>query len=1015
MTTTTPSYNQPPSAGGSPGARRSRRRYWLALPAVVAVLAAVLAALPTIASSTWGRTTALAWINDSIPGEIRLDSLSLSWLGGQSLTGLTISDTEGRTIIGLESLTTDLSLLQAVRGRLTFGETVIQRLQADLVFNPDGSSNLTTALGGAAQAPGDEPGGLLIPVTSNIALIDSRVSLTAPGIEPVTLSGLSGALEMADRASPIKLSFGGRSRQGDLEGSITVNGQVTDLFDGDALRPGDARADITANIQDLPVDALDQLAGARGMLSAALGNRATLNVRAEGDAASQNLTLEATTPQAALQVQGRVGDGRFQLSAPATARLVLTPAAADAINQATAGDPGFRLASPIPFHLSVEQLDVPLEPFDLSRIALRAGLDARDPVRLTQIKEIGEASISDLRLVVDSQGVGDALRVKLNGKPQARGEAGSLSVDAEIRNLLDSAGAMQAGRATVRAESAISGIPTTLIDGLLGQDGLLTAALGPVVALDLSVATDGSGNVSMTAAVDAANLQTGPVPFTLGESLSLAEPATINAVMTPELFAAGPGGDRVALRQPAALQATLESLVIPLAPFTYTGMSAGGSATAEAFSLQSPGGALSEIKGARVDFSFDGRDAGRGTLGLNARISSNDQDAGTLSLEMEAGELLGPDGQPSGEALSLNLNGRLEQLPSALVDQLMNMEGLVAATLGPFANIDVNAELENRRGPLSLALDASSTRAQINARIGEQGLTLTEPLVAQLEPTPELARQVLAKIHPIFETTQRAERPIRLEVPADGVLIPLENFDFAGIVVPRMTLDFGTLILESGWLLRGVVGLGHRFGRLESVDKEEFEAWFTPAVVEITDGRIVYTRRLDLLIDRRLHLATWGGADVSSDRADLTLAFMPSTMERVFSITVADDDALRMPISGPLSEPSVDFKKTAADLARLRAQEEVAGENPLAGALLGAVGSKVTGGGGPIPPPSATPLPWAELLEAQDAADAGQPEGRQADNEQRPAETQAEPEKKPSTEEQVIRGLIDIFGKKKEQ
>jgi hypothetical protein len=418
-----------------------------------------------------------------------------------------------------------------------------------------------------------------------------------------------------------------------------------------------------------------------------------------------------------------------------------------------------------------------------------------------------------------------------------------------------------------------------------------------------------------------------------------------------------------------------------------------------------------------VSFEFTGADGGRGELELKAGIRSSTGETGNLSFTASGSRMLGADGGLATETMTLELDGTLEQLPVALVDQILNMEGTATATLGSTADLQLNARLERMRGPLSLTLRAPAARADVQARIEDSGLTLAEPLTAEVEPTPEFGSQVLAKVHPIFETTQRAERPIRLEIPAQGVLIPLEDFDFDRITVPAMTLDFGRVVLKSGWLLRGVIGLGQRFGKLDSVQRDEWVAWFTPGVMAIRDGQIQYTRRLDLLLAEKLHLATWGSADVSRDRSNLVLAFMPGTMERVFSITVAGDDALHVPITGPLSGPGIDFQKAAADLARLRAQEEVSGENPLAGALLGAVTGKSAGGGGSIPPPSVSPLPWAEQLEALDAAEAQQrqaepsPPPQQADQ----AQPQEEPRKKPSTEEQVIKGLIDIFGGQKRE
>ncbi|MBS1269095.1 MAG: hypothetical protein MAG794_00038 [Gammaproteobacteria bacterium] len=1152
--------------------QRHRRYPWLLLTALL-ILTGIAAAAPALVSTTWVREAALGWFNRSIPGEITVGDMSLSWLGGQSIRALVINDAKGQAVLTLEEFTTDLSLLEAMQNRLSLGQTVVHGLDADLKFDADGNNNLTAALGGTADKAPDEGNGLVVPVTGNMALIRARIAITAPDIEPIVLDNLSGALEMTGTETPIKLSFGGQSRQGSLQGSITLNAQVSDLFAGGTLNPGSAKINVDANIKDLPVDAMDQWLGLGGALSTALGGHATVYVNASGDAGRQNISVEARAPNGNLQLEGFVTDGRFGLLKPAAAQLQLTPALVEALHRVAPQDSSLRLATSVPLHLTIEQLDIPFDSAILPNISIQAELDARRPIQFVGIEELGELTITDLSMVVDSSSLGKEIRVTLNGKPVTRDKSGQLVFDAYIERMFDDTGNLQLDKLKVRAESSITGIPTSLVDTALGQNGLLITAVGRAFDINLEADTDTDGHVNISVNLDSMRLQTGPLRFSVNDyivlsrparirfavapdlwrrlvgenanyqlaqapevtldlnafripvpagktlsfqpgqtqlhatlsttnlviheapdnpptrvedlklelrgdaldkfeldgtarlvqtggtlewmdasplrvtlearsglnpdvsfkevassieldsvglqaeldttldegltQLTLAGPAAIRAVITPALFAAGQDDDdpRATLREPVNVQASLDRLVAPLAPFSYTGLSAGGNVRADSLFIESTGNASTAIDNTRIAFEFEGKNRGRAKLDVNARVRPERKEPGNLSVDMTADNLLNAEGAFGGDTLSLELDGRLQQLPTALLDRLLNTDGLVTATLGAVADIELSVRLENTQGPVSLTLNAANTHADIKARIGNGGLTLTEPLVARIEPTPEFGQKVLAKINPIFETTQRAEQPVRFEVPADGMLIPIADYNFAKIAIPAMTIDFGKFILKSGWLLRGVIGLGQRFGKLKSVQRDEWVAWFTPAVLEVKNGRILYKRRLDLLLDQKLHLATWGGADVSRDRSALTLAFMPDTMERVFGISVAENDALHIPIEGPLSSPRMDFKKIAADLGRLRAKEEVAGENPLAGTLLGAVGGKITGGGGLVPPASVDPLPWTDSLEAQDTAD----------REQKRTTGQSESERAPSTEEQVIKGLIDIFGNTKKE
>lgn len=1166
------------------GEPRRRRRYpWVVL-ALALILAGVVAAAPGLLSTTWVRSTALAWYNDTIPGEVAIEDLSLSWLGGQSLEQLVVRDAQGDQVLKLDSVTTDLSLLDALRRRLSLGRTEIRGLDADLQFGADGTTNLARALGGEPGAPGDETPAPVVPVTGNMAFTDGRVVISAPGIEPVLLEDLRGALAMTGLDAPIELSFNGVSRQGELQGTIALDGTVSDLFTDGELTPAAARMDIDAGIEELPVDALDQLLNAGGLLSAALGDRTSLAVKASGDAQHQNLSIDARAPNGELEIEGVVADNRFQLLEPARARLQVTPGLVDALNARASGEPAFRLSGPAVLQMRIEELGVPLDPLSVSRVSITGELTAPEPLRLTDVKEIGDAELNDLRLRIDSPALGDQVGILLTGTPATRGVSGELKLEGNVQRLFDDAGNLQLDGMIVVGESSIAGVPTSLVDSVLRQNGQLVEAVGPEIDMELDAGTSREGDVRIAVKMNAERVQTDEMVFSVGEYLTLSEPArlhmtvtpalwrtlagdeaayrlaeplrltldivnmrfampggetplfspehtqlqatmtadalvlsetgsghptrvdgltldlaggtldefdldasgevhqaagtlemleasplrvklaarsgfktdaslkkvtgslnldssgirttlslaidegftrlaltepaTVNAVVTPALLSASQDGEgpAVSLQQAAAVEAAIEALAVPLAPFSFAGVSAEGTARIDSLALRSAGNVSTRIDDSRVTFGFEGKDKGRARLDVNARVRPEAGEPGELSLAMTAGNLLDDGGRLSGDALSLELDGRLQHLPVALVDQLLDMDGLTTATLGDTADFELSARLENMNGPLSISLSSPNTQADIKTRFTDAGLTLTEPLTARIEPTPEFGSKVLAKVHPVFETLQRAEQPIRFEMPAEDVLIPIEDYDFSRVRIPEMTMDFGKLVLKSGWLLRGVIGLGRQFGRLENVEREEWPAWFTPAVLEVRDGKVLYSRRLDLLLAERLHLATWGSADVSRDVSNLTLAFMPDTMERVFSITVSGDDALHVPITGPLSDPDIDYKKAGTDLARLRAQEEVSGENALAGALLGAVTGKATGGGA-IPPASVSPLPWAGELEALDQAEkqrepeAAAPQTSQTQQQNEPAKQ----EKRPSTEEQVIKGLIDIFGGKKKE
>ncbi len=1379
-----------------------RRRGWLRYAVLGLLFAVALGVVlaPSIVSTSWGRGLIVGTINDAIRGSVTIDALNLSWLSGQSIRGVAVQDANGKTVGRLEELSTELTLLQAVRRKLSLGRTTISGLSADLVVDESGQNNLSRALE-PTQPTAPEPGPVLIPLTGNIELADVRITVTVPDTEPVVFEGLAGTLQVEPVGRALDVGLKGRSRQGDQAGEFVLTGKVEGLIAADgSLTPHTAKGGFEMNVKDLPVDGIDGMFGLKGLLSAALGKRANLNVQASGTAETQSLTATAKAPHLQAALTARVQQQRFALTEPATVRLDVQPALVHKLTKPAAGEPALRLVAAFPLQLTAERLDLSLTDFNLGDVALRVGVDAQQPIKFAGAPELGEVTLRNLTASLDSEALAQRVNIALRGEAVTQNKPGQLNIQGALIELFDRNGQVQLDKMRADVEANLTSVPTALIDQLAGQQGALVDLLGPKMDLQALLKSSGPERIDGTLNLSAGPLRAADVTFSLADAIALTKPAQIDYALSPQVVRRLLGKDAsLALQQPAALvlniqafsaprpkagepmfqpaktklQGSLTSdklslsgipqlgaihiddarfdlkadslssiqlggtarlsepkngvlaelkaaplevridattgvdnkgalapidarlqlasdgvnsemnarvnrdfsrmaltapasmrllvtpgllkrleltapnqptlakpapvkvdvtqLDLPLAPFTWAGMQAKatarideliltgdksvagtalrnadlvldyqGSRGAAAVKLtaatalpgqQKPGAvkldaALSDLlrngeldparagvnakakidglptaliealsgqsglvpllgesmdvdatadiaggakragtldvktqsrsltldagfklgdelvlsrasrarwtltpaayaaltaaqpvpsaKGAKPsgyalaeDATFDAvinqlrwplpaadkkttfnasraaldatmtapwvalRDRASGQTvaieGLQAALRGADLSkpiaielsgqirdaqgakgqpgdaAGQVALTGQAADVVTKDGQFNIDGASLRLTGQLQRLPVALLDQMLAMDGLTLATLGNKADVKVDANLQRMAGPLNLQLRADNASADIKAQLRKEGLVLTEPLVAEVQVTTSFGKQVLGNIHPIFETAQSSERAIRFEIPREGVLIPIRDYDIGKVVVPRMTLDIGTLTLKSGWLLKGTIGLAQQFGKLKGSGRDQWTAQFTPAILQLRAGKVTYERRLDLLLDERLHLATWGTADIANDRSDLILAFMPETLEKVFGLTVAPGDAFRIPIRGALSGPSMDFGKAGLELGRLRAQKRLVQKDKLIGALVGSVTATAIGGG-PIPPASVTPLPWGPLPVPEGQAEA-QPK------EDTPQAAQPAPRK--SVEEQAVEGLIDLFRKKK--
>ena len=76
---------------------------------------------------------------------VAIDTLSLSWLDGQSIRGVEILDPTGKTVGRLEEVSTEISLLNVMQKDLSLGQTTIRGLNAELLVDESGANNLSQA------------------------------------------------------------------------------------------------------------------------------------------------------------------------------------------------------------------------------------------------------------------------------------------------------------------------------------------------------------------------------------------------------------------------------------------------------------------------------------------------------------------------------------------------------------------------------------------------------------------------------------------------------------------------------------------------------------------------------------------------------------------------------------------------------------------------------------------------------------------------------------------------------
>ncbi|MBS0622547.1 MAG: hypothetical protein JSR80_06280 [Verrucomicrobia bacterium] len=329
----------------------------------------------------------------------------------------------------------------------------------------------------------------------------------------------------------------------------------------------------------------------------------------------------------------------------------------------------------------------------------------------------------------------------------------------------------------------------------------------------------------------------------------------------------------------------------------------------------------------------------KGTLGKEGKIS-----------------FIGEGKELIGSNRTYTAQGDFESLPIPTLTQMLPLQeevrAQVSALLGEKASGSLAVDLQQDSGPLRLKLESTHTRCAFEGILSPNSLTLTAPLTASIELTPEIGQLVVGHLNPFFLTALRSVAPITLEVQPEGFSFPLPYQENA-LEVPSATLNLGKLWLKNRGEVGALVGLLKHSPLNEA---QELQTWCTPLYFSIAHG-VVNCKRMDTLIGSSLQVASWGRVDLPQNKVRMTLAIGAPSLRKLLGIQdIPNSYSLLLPVRGPVNDPYVDSKQATLAIAALLARKEGA-----AGKIFGGVLDLVSGNllkQKDIPPPTTQPFPW---------------------------------------------------------
>jgi hypothetical protein len=304
-----------------------------------------------------------------------------------------------------------------------------------------------------------------------------------------------------------------------------------------------------------------------------------------------------------------------------------------------------------------------------------------------------------------------------------------------------------------------------------------------------------------------------------------------------------------------------------------------------------------------LDMKLNSRDLSKGlNFALIGKASAAEAgaekqtQAGKIDVKGAVLDLVNAEKQLDTTSPRLRMTADVSDVPTALADVLVNMQGLLVAALGPQMKARFDAEnFSTNSGRLDAHIDTTNGFLQALVQGREETLRTRkdEPIKAELEITPPLRQRLLQKLHPILADIRTTEQPLRatmgnLVAPTDGDMTKLKA---------DIEITIGKVELDSGSTTLKLLTFFDQKGR-ETIPGE-----IEPIIAKIRDGILTYDT-FAVRIDKYT-LVYSGKVDLVNRTVDLRTQIPLEALGHTFKELQGYADKIVVPLvtRGPIDNP----------------------------------------------------------------------------------------------------------------
>ncbi len=487
----------------------------------------LMSAAPCIVSTPWGTQYLTAWLNRGMAGSVSIQQLKLGWFSNQELVGLSLRDLAGLEILSVKQVNAKVSFFRLLRTFPYVCSMHVDGLQAVIIQNSDGTTNLQQALSFTKNAS------KTIQKNPSSGTYGANIESRSPRLASLSLQNVQATVRSASYNGPLTVDISGSSATSETSGSFALKARLSGFNSADELPlklglngyltvdPG-AQMYVKLDLNRLPTVTLDYLAAmgfpkVQGSFTEALGSNLDLNFEQTIDSKTMTVDLQARSPTLDAKLNARWADGVLSLAQPGKIDLTITPAFASSLY------PSIKLLKATQAHVLLDRMN-PTKGAETPSVRLKILVD---DLQIDGGPALGLVDFKNVQGALEHIETSQSMLASLDAALHYHGSQGTLRVQ----------GAFATKDKQPKADYVIAAkqFPSLLIDRVLQANGWFSDLVGERFDGQFTHVTQARGT-KIKLEFDSEGLSVPTLSLLQSDGFLTAEPDAIHLRLTP-LFA----------------------------------------------------------------------------------------------------------------------------------------------------------------------------------------------------------------------------------------------------------------------------------------------------------------------------------------------------------------------------------------------------------------------------------------------------------------------------------------------